>query len=109
PGGGEAMAIVTDDRCRCVSGAARARSRWQGGGVRRLQRSAGAGWPRLAARLAPQARSAAIAALAALAYARRGMAAGSRATGRARYRDLANLDRGATGILCRTHGARQGL
>ncbi len=44
-------------RCRRVPGAAGVRSRRQGGHLHRLQRSAHAGRPRLAARLAAQARS----------------------------------------------------
>ena len=64
---------------------------------------------RLAARLASQARPEAVAAVPALAHARRGMAAQARRAGRARRRNLADLDRGAAGLSARAHGARQGL
>ena len=58
PGRGEDLAVVRHHRRRRVPGAARVRSRRQGSHLHRLERSAHAGRPRLAARLAPQARSA---------------------------------------------------
>ncbi len=79
------------DGCRPVPGAAGVRSRRQGGGVRRQQRSAHAGRTRLAARLAPQARSEKSLPYRPVAHARRGMAADARRAGRARHRDLADL------------------
>ena len=109
PGGGEAVAVVADRRRRPFPGAAGVRSRRQGGGVRRLQRSARAGGTGLAARLPSQARSAAHAAVSAMAHPRRGMAADAGRAGRARHRDLADLDRGAAGLSHRAHCARQGL
>src|SRR3989442_5487797 len=78
--------------------AARFRARWQGGAVPGRARSEDAGWAGVAARLAPQARSRALAALSALAYARREAAAQARRAGRARHRDLADLHRGADGL-----------
>ena len=52
----------------------------------------------LAARLAPQARHEAVAAVPALSHPRREAAARARRGGRARHRDLADLDRGAGGL-----------
>ena len=109
PGGGEAVGVVADHRRRSFPGAAGVRSRRQGGGVRRLQRSARAGGAGLAARLPSQARSPAHAAVSALAQPRRGMAADAGRAGRARHRDLADLDRGAARLSHRAHRARQGL
>ena len=63
----------------------------------------------LAARLPSQARSPAHAAVSALAHPRRGMAADAGRAGRARHRDLADLDRGAARPSHRAHRARQGL
>jgi predicted acyl esterase len=48
-------------------------------------------------------------ALPALSHPRRGTAAQARRAGRARHRDLADLDRGAQGLSCDADGARQGL
>src|SRR5229473_3079677 len=69
-GGGEAVALLRDHRRRRVPRAARLRPGGQGSDFHRLERSAHAGRPRLAARLASQARSPTIAALQALAHAR---------------------------------------
>ena len=57
PGRGQAVRVVGHHRRRPVPGAAGVRSARQGGHVHRLERSARAGRPRLAPRLAPQARS----------------------------------------------------
>ncbi len=80
PGRGQALAVVADHRCRSDPGAARLRPERQGSHLHRLERSARAGRPRLAARLASQARSAKVAALSAVAQPRRGMAAHSPAS-----------------------------
>ena len=58
PVAAEALAVLRHHRRRRFSRAARVRSRRQGGHLHRLERSAHAGRARLAARLAPQARSA---------------------------------------------------
>ena len=81
----------------------------QGGHLHRLQRSARAGGAGLAARLASQARPGPVAAVPALAHARRGMAAQARRAGRTRRRNLADLHRGAARLSARAHRARQGL
>ena len=66
----------------------------------------GLGWLRASHRkLDPEK----VAAVPALAHARRGMAADARRAGRARHRDLADLDRGAARLSARAHRARQGL
>ena len=70
PGRGETVGVVGNHRRRPVPGAARVRSRRQGSHLHRLQRSAHAGRARLAACLAPQARSEALETLSALAHAR---------------------------------------
>ena len=84
PGRGQAVRLVGHHRRRPVPGAARVRPAGQGSGVRRLERPARAGGPRLAARLAPQDRSGKERALAAVAHPRRNLAAEARRAGRAR-------------------------
>ena len=66
----------------------------------------GLGWLRASHRKLDPRRDAA---LPALAHPRRGMAARARQAGRARRRDLADLDRGAARLPARPHRARQGL
>ncbi len=109
PGRGQTVGVVANHRRRSVPGAAPVRSRRPGGHLHRRQRSARAGGIRLAARLAPQARPENVAAVPALAHARRGMAAQAGRAGRARHRDLADLHRGAARLSARAHRARQGL
>src|SRR5262245_5901977 len=107
--GGQALRLVVHQGRRPVRGAAGVRRRPQGGGVPRRHRSAHPGRPGLAARLAPQARQAAVDALSALPQPRQGRAAQARPSGRARHRDLADLDRGAGRPPRRPHRPRQGL
>jgi hypothetical protein len=64
---------------------------------------------RLDSALAAQARPENVAALPALAHARREMAAQARRAGRARYRNLADLHRGAARLSTRAYRARQRL
>src|SRR5262249_23164327 len=68
-----------------------------------------AGRPGLAARVAPQARPPALAALPALPHPRRETDARARRSLRARRRDLANLHRRAEGLARRADDTRQGL
>src|SRR5215831_4231150 len=108
-GRAQALYLLLDYRCRSVPGAAGVRARRRRGRVSGRAGPAHAGWPGLAARLAPQARSGADAALSALSHARRAMAAGAGDAGRTRHRDLADLHRGARGLPLCACGARQGL
>ena len=81
----------------------------QGDRVPGRDRSAYADRAGLAARLAPQARPEAVDALPALSHPRREAAAEAGQVGRARHRDLADLDRGAGRLPHRAHDPRQGL
>ena len=106
----QAVRVVRHHRRRHVPGAARVRSARQGSDLHRRQRSAHADRPRLAARLAPQARSrSAPCPIGPGTPTTRNAAAHAGRAGRARRRDLADLHRRAARLSPRPHGARQGL
>src|SRR5215831_362548 len=109
PGRGQALYLLLDYRCRPVPGAAGVCARRQRGRVSGRAGPAHTGRPRLAARLASQARSGLDAALSALSHARRAMAIGAGNAGRTRHRDLADMHRGARELPHCACGARQGL
>ena len=96
--GAEAVRVVVDQRRRHLRGDARVLAGNEGGRVPGRDRSAHAGGAGLAARLASQARQEALDAVAALSHPRQEAAAQEGRGGRARHRDLADLDRGAEGL-----------
>ena len=109
PGRRQAVGVIRNHRCRSVFGAAAVRSARQRSYLHRRQRSARADRPRLAARLASQARSEKVATPPALAQPRRDPAAQTGRAGRTRYRDMANLHRRAGRLPAGAQRARQGL
>src|SRR6266850_4514071 len=109
PFGAQAFHLLVDSRRRSFRRAARARPARERGRVPGRARSAYARRPRLAARLAPQARCGALAPVPPLAYPRREAAAHARRGGRARHRDLADLHRRAGRLPRRADRPRQGL
>ncbi len=105
----EAVRFLLHPRRRPLRRAARLQARPGGGRVPGRHRPAHAGRAGLAARLPSQARPQAVDALPALSHARQGAAPDARRAGRARHRDLADLDRGARRIPRRPDDPRQGL
>ena len=105
----QALRLLLDQRRRHLCRAAGLLARPRRGRIPGRHRPAHARRSGLAAWLASQARPQAVDALSALSHARQEAAADARRAGRARHRDLADLDRGAGGIPHRPDHPRQGL
>src|SRR5439155_12001014 len=89
----ETLRVFVDEGCRSIPGLPRVLSGYAGSGIHGRDRSSHAGRARLAARLAPQARSETLHRVPALPHARRAAGARARRGGAGRRRDLADLDR----------------